>query len=434
MSFAAQPSSLAGQRFLLGTVAHNQHVQNLALAFYQSRLLAEYHTGGVDVWKSSWGRQAREFVGRLYPALNAKIARRQISTIPQILVTTDWRWEGCRLAGKYLGFGPMLEDWIWERSEYAIDDYCTRKIDRDECDVFMGVEFGALRALGRAKELGKAGIVAFLSPHHATRERWVDWEYERFPELLSRETKILLDKGRLRDARRDQEARTADVIHCASRFTRDSLVAAGLPLKKIIVAPLGCPLVSTATSAPAPGPVRFLYSGPASIRKGAHLLLDAWKKVRPSKAAELHFFGVVALPHRCLENLGGNVFFHGPVGSARIAEEYRSSSVLVFPTLCDGFGMVVAEAFANGLPVITTPNAGAADLVRENENGWLVTPGDVEALAARLEWCIDHSESLKDLREPARETARQWTWAHFRGRFLDQLHEKLAPIVESTSA
>src|SRR5689334_3706924 len=113
-----------------------------------------------------------------------------------------------------------------------------------------------------------------------------------------------------------------------------------------------------------------------------------------------------------------------------MSREYRSASVLVFPTLCDGFGLVVGEAFAHGLPVITTPNAGAADLIRENENGWLVAPGDAAALAARMEWCIDHPAALEELREPARETARQWTWAHFRSHFLEQLIDKLNPVSE----
>ena len=143
-------------------------------------------------------------------------------------------------------------------------------------------------------------------------------------------------------------------------------------------------------------------------------------------SVELHFCGVVTLPECLIKDSGPNVFFHGQVSAARIAEEYRSASVLLFPTLCDGFGMVVAEAFAHGLPVIATPNAGAADLVLPDKNGWLVPPADADALAERMEWCIGHKDALDAMRAHAQETARNWTWGHFRQSFATQLLERLA--------
>jgi glycosyltransferase involved in cell wall biosynthesis len=423
-------------RFLLGTVAHNQHVQNIARALHESDMLGEFRTGGVDVWRSGAARSVRDLAGRLYPAIESKLARRGITSIPQALVSADWRWEACRVAIKQVSVGSLLEDWFWEHSEHALDNYCAKKISGAGFDAFIGVEHGALRTLTRAKQLGKPGVVAFLSPHHATRARWVDSEYERFPEILTPAAKTLLEKGKFRDARRDEEANVASIIHCASRFTRGSLVAAGYPSQNIMLVPLGCPPVSDEglNQRSRSNRVRFLYSGAASVHKGAHLLIEAWKKLKPASAAELHFFGVVALPGRCLENLGSGVFLHGPVSSQRIAQEYRASSVLVFPTLCDGFGMVIAEALSNGLPVVTTPNAGAADLVRENENGWVVPAGDSEALAERMQRCIDNPEMLEDMREPARATARGWTWAQFRTSFRCQLEYHLSRISSSGDA
>lgn len=392
-------------------------------------MLGQYRTGGVDVWQSGLARHVRSFARQIYPQIDAKLSRRTIGTVPQTLVFADWRWEAPRLAAKKAGFGALIEDWVWEHGEFALDRSCAERISRNEFDAFIGVEFGALDALTRARQLGKWGVVAFLSAHHATRTRWVDSEYERFPELMSPATKKLLEKGKVRDARRDQEAGVAHIIHCASRFTYNSLVTVGVPREKLIVAPLGCPAVAQecVTVRRPSEKVRFLYSGSASVQKGAHLLIDAWKKLRAGSAAELHFFGGMALPDRCMKNVSG-IFYNGAVSAQRIAQEYRSASVLVFPTLCDGFGMVVAEAFANGLPVITTANAGAADLVRDGENGWVVPPRDVHALAERLQWCIDHKDALEDMRKPARETARQWTWEHFRALFITQLMDRLARL------
>ena len=87
--------------------------------------------------------------------------------------------------------------------------------------MFFGVEHGALFSVQAAQSAGKKAVVAFLSPHHQTRERWVDRQYGEFPELATPAARRLLEMGKQRDARRDQEARTADVVHCASSFTRD---------------------------------------------------------------------------------------------------------------------------------------------------------------------------------------------------------------------
>jgi glycosyltransferase involved in cell wall biosynthesis len=77
---------------------------------------------------------------------------------------------------------------------------------------------------------------------------------------------------------------------------------------------------------------------------------------------------------------------------------------------------------ANGLPVITTANAGAADLVEEGRNGFVVPPADSEALADRIDWCLHHPRELVDMRRHMRRhavaTARRWTWSEFRVSLL----------------
>jgi len=95
-------------------------------------------------------------------------------------------------------------------------------------------------------------------------------------------------------------------------------------------------------------------------------------------------------------------------------EQFRKSDVLIFPTLCDGFGMVVTEAWACGLPVITTDCAGASDLLRPGQNGMLIRSGDASAIAQSIEWCLAHRSELRDMREGATSTAANWQWSHYR--------------------
>ena len=109
---------------------------------------------------------------------------------------------------------------------------------------------------------------------------------------------------------------------------------------------------------------------------------------------------------------------------ARAFRSLRSADVLVFPTLSDGFGMVVAEAMAHGLPVITTDQAGAADLVSP-DNGLIVPAADAQALAHALQWCLDNRDRLHTMRFHAFETARRRQWPHFRHDLIAALERGL---------
>ncbi len=414
-------------RFLLGSVAHNEHMQNVAGALYEAGLLGAFHTGGVDHWQGFAGK-LREMAGSCGLDLDGRLARRRITTIPSPFIRSDWKWEAWRLLAGNVFQRPLVEDWLWEKGELSLDRNCARLMGSDNFDAFLGVEHGSLASVNAAKAAGKVSVVTLVSPHHATREKWEDAEYERFPELKTQERRTLLAKGRARDARRDEEAATADLIHCASEFTRNSLLQAGVPPHKIISVPLGCPdpVPGASPGTDSNSRTTFLYSGPVSVRKGAHILLQAWKIGHLRRHAELHFYGRRTMPETSLAGFGEGVIFHGSVAKSEMGRAYQQASVLVFPTLCDGFGMVVAEAFANGLPVITTSNAGAADLIVEGRNGFIVPARDAEALAQRMEWCVSHQREVFAMRQEALDTARRWNWAAFRTAFINELLERIS--------
>ena len=74
-------------------------------------------------------------------------------------------------------------------------------------------------------------------------------------------------------------------------------------------------------------------------------------------------------------------------GRQAYRERFQSSDLFVFPSIEDGFALVVAEAMVCGLPVITTPNTGASDLIVGGENGEIVPIRDSQAIAdAVLKW------------------------------------------------
>jgi glycosyltransferase involved in cell wall biosynthesis len=171
-----------------------------------------------------------------------------------------------------------------------------------------------------------------------------------------------------------------------------------------------------------------LFVGNVALHKGAHHLIDAWRKVASSGPGRLDLYGRWALPTAFLPSAGENMFAHGRVSPEIIRAAMRRASVLVLPSVCDGFGMVVTEAMAQGLPVICSSNAGASLLVVEGKNGFVVPAADPDSLARTLIWCIENPDRLHEMGRNALQSARNWSWADFRARFTRDLSAMLEHI------
>lgn len=97
--------------------------------------------------------------------------------------------------------------------------------------------------------------------------------------------------------------------------------------------------------------------------------------------------------------------------TSRIERYYGAADVLVLPTPYDAFGMVITEAMACGLPVITTPLAGAAELLIDGVHGHLVhSPTDVAALGAAMGALAGDVEGRERMGAAAADLMRAHTW------------------------
>ena len=97
--------------------------------------------------------------------------------------------------------------------------------------------------------------------------------------------------------------------------------------------------------------------------------------------------------------------------SNNLQEYYAASDVFVLPTIYEPFGLVIVEAMASGLPVITSGSAGAADVIIDGVNGLLLRePSDVNDLATKIELLLLNAELRRTMGEHARETAGKLSW------------------------
>jgi len=388
--------------------------QQVGRALHEAGMLNAFFCTLVDEPSSKWQACAKRLAALAKFDLAKDLKRRAVTEIPANLVRSYPAREAVRMTVNRLFRSQVVDDHIFHWARDGFDRWVAGQLDG--LDGIYGYEYGSLAMFTRAKQLGLKTIYDLPSPEHDFVERLLESEYARFPELKTTYRARVVKLHEKRTGRRQQEWELADLIVANSTFTADSWKAAGWSAKNIAVVPYGAPPISAnLTETPANGPLRVLWAGTFGVRKGAHYLIEAVESLNVSPG---HFtidvYGALSLPSDLMARCGANFNIRGSVPRAELFEAMRQCDLLVFPTLCDGFGLVVNEAFSQGLPVLTTRRAGAADLVRDGENGWLIEQGSATALAEGLRRCLDERANLANMREAARQTAAAWQWSDYR--------------------
>ena len=100
------------------------------------------------------------------------------------------------------------------------------------------------------------------------------------------------------------------------------------------------------------------------------------------------------------------------MNQSEIPKHYAMADAFVLPSLDDPRGTVINEAMACGLPVMVTDRCGpAGDIVRHGDNGFVFTPGDVDALAADLDLLATDDSLRRRMSERSREIIADWNYA-----------------------
>lgn len=221
----------------------------------------------------------------------------------------------------------------------------------------------------------------------------------------------------------------ASAIIATSQPYLDASSALAAWQAKCHVIPLGIDDEIPGARDPAPWPagdgLRLLAVGRLGHYKGFDVLIDALA-ARPRDRLLLVGDGECAEELRERARLRGvaeRVRFAGEIDDARLASAYASADVFVLPSLdrSEAFGLVLLEAMRAALPVVASeiPGSGVGSVVADGETGWLVPPGDAQALAAALDKLDDETararsgrlgrerwQNLFTLERSARETRR----------------------------
>jgi starch synthase len=341
--------------------------------------------------------------------------------------------EACRQIGCRIGLKALTKHetgWASADKVYrALDASVARDLRKTPEDIkaIYAFEDGALQSFTAADEIGVKKIYDLPIAHWRTVRALLLGEAERNPEWAETVEGIKDSESKLE--RKDQEILAADRIVVASAFSKESLQSHFRDLSNVTVAPYGCPstLVGSPSIRAPREPLRIFYAGRLTILKGLPYLIEAVEQLRIpwhlTFAGQKPKSSVPAL-NRFLNR--SNCAWLGVVPHQTLLEAMTRAHVFVFPSIVEGFGMVITEALAAGLPVITTTNTAGPDILSDGVDGFVVPIRDPEAIAERLTRIADDENFRRELASNALSKASALSWRGFEDQIRQIVAEEIA--------
>jgi Glycosyl transferases group 1 len=198
----------------------------------------------------------------------------------------------------------------------------------------------------------------------------------------------------------------ADKIVVPSKFVATSLDRLGVSADRCVTVPYGVSgSFSKIIRDKHKGPLRVLTVGGVRLQKGPQYTSDAAKLL--GKGFDFRLVGTCFLSDSAKSEFGGTIRLVGNVPRSDVSVHFQWADVFLFPSLCDGFGCVLLEALAAGLPVITTVNSGIA--IRDGVDGFVVPIRDANSIAERLEQLASEPSLAAEMSRNAKERSAAFT-------------------------
>ena len=390
-----------------------QHSHQLAKQLARNGILDEFWTGFAlatdsNLFRSFYDYLPKRLKRRMENRVLSGVSAKQLRTMPLVE----------RNAMKEIREGRSEQLVFMERNRVFQERIPGSSLQR--ASAVIGFDTSSWTLAERSRVLGKPFFLDQSTSHPVATQTimqevaraYPDWQgtiETRLPEMLVCE---------------EQEYRLAKKIVAASSFSKKTLVTHGVPVEKIVVNPYGVDLHLFHT--PGPGterrPLRFLFLGTISARKGVPLLVDAWGKMA-LKEAELWLVGPSKTHERNLIPALPGLRLLGPCPHRELPDLLRQCDVLVFPGYCEGFALVLLEALASGLPIITTEATAGPDLITDGVEGRIIPTGNLDALCEAMQEFARQPNKAQEMSLAARRCAERFSWDSYGDRWRDILQE-----------
>ncbi|OYW77076.1 MAG: hypothetical protein B7Z37_06035 [Verrucomicrobia bacterium 12-59-8] len=408
-------------QILISHLTGNLNSCAAAQAYAEAGILAEFHTTLVVPswlrrlsvgmgWKSGiWNR--RHFPNEVRPMLRAH-------PMPELLRLACR--SSARLRHSRFGRRHGSLDQALLRFDLAVSRALVKRRGLRAVHAYMDT---AEQTFLAARQRGIRTIYELPTPYWRFTREMVKVEAECQPDWAV--TLPVMDEDSEAMLRRDRELQLADVVIVPSELVRDSLKLAPPFPAQVFVVPYGCPELSLAISDPPfaaaspPHPLRVLYVGSLNQGKGLAYLAEAMANL--GEVATLTVIGsrTSVAPCAALGRVLAEHRHRSGLSHAEVLAEMRQHDVLVLPTLYEGLALVLLEAMACGLTVITTTHSGLAGLIKDGREGFLVPIRDAAAILDRLRQLAGDGGLLQAMQQAALDWSREHSWQRYR----EQLRE-----------
>lgn len=399
-----------------------QHSLRLAAALQAAGMLKTYYTGLY----AAWDMPPLSALRWMPPWVRHAIQRRlfdQIQRSHPDLDTSRVRvirpWANMVMAAlNRLGVRQPWEMSIFRR-QFIFFEHQVASASMCDTDMLVLYDTNAYHALVATQGVPVIRVLDLATVHWAAREGYYRMEAEAWPEYRHRIPSLRHDLPRFQEICSEPEL--ADYVLVPSEFAKSTCVAHGCDEDRICVVPYGvdvnafCP--ATGTYQDSVRPFRILFVGSISPLKGFHYLLKALEHLA-DLSMEVWCCGIDAKTsagsHASTEDL--RIVPLGLVSHEEMPDVMRQVDMLFHPSILDSFSLTCLEAMATGLPVLTTPRTGVAELIRHGENGLVVPYGDVRQMADQVRAMAENETLRKEIGRAARQTALGYTWSLYGDR------------------
>ena len=392
----------------------NENVRNAALAMLEGRILD-------GIW-TCVGWSDRHIASRVLPkvcrkTLNRRLLPEQLMSKARYLPFVEMMRLGfARVTRGNANFFPFGIDDVYR----SLDRSVAREIRATKsASAVYCYEDGACETFRSARERNLRTLYELPMGY------WRAWHSILQEEVLSNPEWAQTLQGQHDSdeklARKDAELATADHIFVASSFARSSIKCAPKSGAEVHQVRYGASQAIPRNLVTRKHDVlRILFVGALTQRKGISYLFEAVKKFKRNVKVTL----IGRLTHRDCAALNHELREHHWLESVpheRVLEVMRSHDILVFPSLFEGYGLVISEAMSQGLPVITTPNTAGPDLVTHGRDGFIVPIRSSGAIAEKLELLIMKPHLIADMKQAALQSSAAFSWAKYRSKLLEEL-------------
>jgi starch synthase len=354
--------------------------------------------------------------------LVAEIKRRDFSEIKSPIISGSPFREALRLLTSKLKLNLLTKHEVGFASVdnvyHATDRFASKYLKKhaDEISVVYCYEDGALETFKVAKQLNIKCIYELPIGYWRTHHRLNQEEAILQPEWANSWCATQDSKTKL--ARKDEELALADHIIVASSFTQKTLEDYPHSLAPITVVPYGCPPQNKTLVRnwfQATNKLKVLYVGGLSQRKGLSYLVEAINAL--DNKVEFAFVGNGSALELVQQKLP-HASYLGTMPHSKVLAAMRDHDVLIFPSLFEGFGMVITEAMSQGMVVIATDHTALPNIADES-TGIRVPVRDSGAIEVALNDLINNPEKVEKIGKSSMRLAQSYQWRDYESKIVN---------------